>query len=125
MYISLFLLVQNETKLFLLINAGFWLLPSTMSESEWHTITIKVPFASPKHAMMAKQVIEVDAQLSPQSVKRTLTVEDDHLIAIFRTETIRLARLTLYGFLENVELIVRTLEQFGEDAESRSQALTN
>jgi len=75
--------------------------------------------------MMAKQVIEVDAQLSPQSVKRTLTVEDDHLIAIFRTETIRLARLTLYGFLENVELIVRTLEQFGEDAESRSQALTN
>ena len=43
--------------------------------------TVRVPFASPKHASIAKQVIEVDRELQPQVVKRTIEVEDDVLIA--------------------------------------------
>ena len=39
------------------------------------------------------------------------------LLRIFSTLTVRLARLTVNAFLENVDLVVRTLEQFGEDAE--------
>lgn len=35
----------------------------------------------------------------------------------FDTLTVRLARLTVNAFLENVDLVVRTLENFGEDAE--------
>lgn len=84
--------------------------------------------------MIAKQTIEVDAELQPHAVERILTVEDDILIAYvitigvstemlilfystFKTLTIRLARLTVNGFLENVDLVVRTLGDFGEDAE--------
>jgi len=78
---------------------------------------VRIPFASPKHAIIAKQAIEVDAELQPHAVERILTVEDDVLIATFKTLTIRLARLTVNGFLENVDLIVRTLGDFGEDAE--------
>lgn len=37
----------------------------------------------------------------------------------FSTLTIRLARLTMNGFLENVDLVVRTLEAFGEEASKR------
>ena len=35
----------------------------------------------------------------------------------FRTLTVRLARLTVNAFLENVDLVVRTVELFGQDAE--------
>lgn len=36
----------------------------------------------------------------------------------FDTLTVRLARLTVNAFLENVDLVVRTVESFGEDAEN-------
>lgn len=62
--------------------------------------------------------IQVDPELQPQAVLRTLAVEDDVLVANFKTLTIRLARLAVNSFLENVDLVVRTLEQFAEDAES-------
>jgi len=85
--------------------------------SDWHTISVEIPFTSAKHASIAKQVIEVDAELSPQAVKRELSVEDNKLNATFHTLTVRLARLTLNAFLENVDLVVRTINQFGAEAE--------
>ncbi|KAK7463535.1 hypothetical protein VKT23_006883 [Stygiomarasmius scandens] len=92
-----------------------------MSESnDWHTVTVQIPFASAKHALIAKQAIEVDAELQPQAVKRTITVEGEILKATFSTLTIRLARLTVNAFLENVDLVVRTIQQFGQDAEKTS-----
>lgn len=41
------------------------------------------------------------------------------LCRTFQTLTVRLARLTLNAFLENVDLVIRTIEQFGEEAEKR------
>ncbi|KAF8737611.1 hypothetical protein AX14_012605 [Amanita brunnescens Koide BX004] len=85
--------------------------------SDWHRVTIEIPFASPKHALITKQVIEVDPELQPHAVQRELAVEDEKLIATFSTLTVRLARLATNAFLENVDLIVRTLQEFGEEAE--------
>lgn len=45
------------------------------------TRTVKVPFASSKHALIAKQVIDVDRELQPQAVKRELSVDGNYLIA--------------------------------------------
>ncbi|KAK0204834.1 transcription factor Pcc1-domain-containing protein [Desarmillaria ectypa] len=91
----------------------------TSSAEHRHTISVQIPFISHKHAVIAKQTIEVDPELQPQAVKRILSVEGSILTANFETLTVRLARLTVNGFLENVDLVVRTLEQFGEDAEKR------
>jgi len=88
--------------------------------SDWHTISVEIPFASTKHASIVKKVIEVDAELSPHAVKRELSVEDNKLIATFHTLTVRLTRLTLNAFLENVDLVVRTIDQFGAEAEKRT-----
>jgi len=88
-----------------------------MSDTAWHTVTVCIPFASNKHATIAKQVIDVDVELQKEAVKRTLTVEGDELIATFQTLTIRLARLSVNGFLENVDLVVRTIGEFGEEAD--------
>ncbi|TFK74096.1 Pcc1-domain-containing protein [Pluteus cervinus] len=91
---------------------------------DWHKITLRIPFASPNHALIAKQVIEVDAELQPQAVKRELSVDGDVLVGTFTTLTVRLARLTVNAFLENVELVVRTLQGFGEDAANGKPVLT-
>lgn len=42
---------------------------------------MEIPFLSSKHALIVKQVIEVDAELQPNAVKRELSVQDDKLIA--------------------------------------------
>jgi len=69
------------------------------------------------------QVIDVDPELQREAVKRTLTVDGNDLIATFATLTVRLARLTTNGFLENVDLVARTIGEFGEDSE-RNPALS-
>lgn len=87
-----------------------------MSENLWHSVTVRIPFANNEHATIAKQVIEVDAELQRNAVKRTLAVEDNQLVATFDTLTVRLARLVVNGFLENVDLVVRTIGEFAEEA---------
>lgn len=89
-----------------------------MAEDEWHTVTIRVPFASKEHATIARDVIAVDRELQAHAVKRSMAIEGDELVTEFKTLTVRLARLTLNAFLENVELIIRTLDEFGADAAS-------
>ncbi|KZV73006.1 transcription factor Pcc1 [Peniophora sp. CONT] len=89
------------------------------SQSDWHTVSARIPFATPAHAVLAKQVIDVDRELQPHAVKRVLTVEDNTLIATFETLTVRLARLTLNAFLENVDLVSRTIMEFGDESEKR------
>ena len=42
---------------------------------------MEIPLPSNKHALIVKQVIEVDAELQPNAVKRELSVQDDRLIA--------------------------------------------
>lgn len=94
-----------------------------MSTDDWHTVTVRIPFAASKHASIAKQVIEVDSELQPHAVKRTLAVEGQDLVVTFETLTVRLARLTVNGFLENIDLVIRTIGEFGEHAEkSRANA---
>ncbi|KAI0766743.1 transcription factor Pcc1-domain-containing protein [Irpex lacteus] len=90
---------------------------SASEDPSWHTVTVRVPFASSRHASIAKQVIEVDKERQPQVVHRTIEVEDDVLVATFKTLTVRLARLTVNAYLENVDLVVRTIGEFGEEAD--------
>jgi len=90
------------------------------SHRDWHKISVRIPFANPKHASIAKQVIEVDRDLQSHAVRRELALDGDVLVATFYTLTVRLARLTLNSFLENVDLVVRTIGQFADDAEQRS-----
>jgi len=75
-----------------------------------------VPFLNEEHALIALKAIEVDKERQPDVVKRSLTVEGADLVATYETLTVRLARLVVNAYLENVDLVVRTLEAFGDDA---------
>lgn len=50
------------------------------------------------------------------SSEHMLLTPGDIFISTFQTLTIRLARLTVNSFLENIDLVVRTLCEFGDDA---------
>jgi len=65
------------------------------------------------------QVIDVDPELQREAVKRNLAVDGNDLVATFATSTVRLARLTTNGFLENVDLVARTIGEFAEDSERK------
>jgi Transcription factor Pcc1 len=43
--------------------------------------SVRIPFANPQHASIAKQVIEVDRELQPHAVKRELSLDGDVLVA--------------------------------------------
>lgn len=59
-----------------------------------------MPFLSERHAKIAKEVIEVDPELQPQAVDRSLTVEGNLLVAYaFRNR---------YGVLSLIGLIDRS-----------------
>ncbi|KAI0264477.1 transcription factor Pcc1-domain-containing protein [Gloeopeniophorella convolvens] len=88
-------------------------------EGEWHKISVRVPFATPHHASIAKQALDVDRELQPHAVHRQLALDGPVLVATFSTLTVRLARLTLNSFLENVDLVVRTISQYADEAEQR------
>jgi len=79
-------------------------------------MTIRVPFGTANHALIAKRAIEVDPERQPHVAKRMLTVEDNILVAKFFLLTVRLARLVANSYLESVELVARTLGAFGDDA---------
>ena len=65
-------------------------------ESEWHTVyellpiynppdaklnrTLRIPFASAKHAAIARDVIGVDRELQPHAVQREMTVDGEDLV---------------------------------------------
>ncbi|KZP00575.1 Pcc1-domain-containing protein [Calocera viscosa TUFC12733] len=89
---------------------------ATTSASGWHTVIIRVPFSSAEHADIAQRVIDVDKELQPKVVKRTLQVDGTELVATFTTLTVRLARLATNSFLENLDLVLRTLEAFAPEA---------
>jgi len=95
-----------------------------MSESsgDWHRLTVEIPLTSSRHADIVKKVIEVDPELQSHAVKRELIIKDNTLVATFTTQTIRLARLTINSFLENVDLVVRTLGEYGDEADALVQS---
>ncbi|KZT53241.1 transcription factor Pcc1, partial [Calocera cornea HHB12733] len=83
---------------------------------------IRIPFASAEHANIAQRVIDVDKELQPKVVRRILEVEGTELVATFTTLTVRLARLATNSFLENLDLVLRTLEAFAPEANATSES---
>ncbi|KAJ7085643.1 hypothetical protein B0H15DRAFT_362418 [Mycena belliarum] len=91
------------------------------SNPDWHTITIRVPFAPAKHALTGHP----GGQRAAGPGREALTFGRGHVLIAcdpgptasrgvlplrrtFDTLTVRLARLTVNTYLENVDLVVRS-----------------
>ena len=74
-------------------------------------MSVSIPFPTPRLADIAKQALEPDGEVKPLEVQRALTVQDSTLHAVFSCVSARMARVSLQSFLDNVDMIVRTMEE--------------
>ncbi|CEQ42945.1 SPOSA6832_04826, partial [Sporobolomyces salmonicolor] len=81
--------------------------------TNWHTVSITIPFPASAHALLVKQVIEVDKPLRPSELTRALEVHDTELVVTFRARTVAQARVALDHALSDIQLVVQTMHTFG------------
>ena len=49
-------------------------------ENEKYVADIRIAYSSPEHAMMIKDCLDVDSELQPERVSKTVTTEESHIV---------------------------------------------
>lgn len=75
------------------------------------TVAVVLPFPSAELADIAKQSLEPDSEVKPLEVQRTFRTDGKDLHVVFTCVSARMARVSLQAFLDNVEVIVRTMQE--------------
>ncbi|BFZ64556.1 hypothetical protein YB2330_005703 [Saitoella coloradoensis] len=81
-----------------------------------HVVTLQIPFPTPHLAHHAKRILDVDAEIKPDQVRRSTKVVEEELVATFECESSRMARVSVGAFLEAVGVVVEVMGEFvGEE----------
>ncbi|GAA5828120.1 hypothetical protein JCM11251_002598 [Rhodosporidiobolus azoricus] len=81
--------------------------------SDWHSLSLSIPFPTAENATLIKRVIEVDRVLKPSELTRSLQVEGTSLVVKLRARTVSQARVALDHLLSDIQLVVQTMHKFG------------
>ncbi|KAH9255417.1 hypothetical protein BASA81_006536 [Batrachochytrium salamandrivorans] len=76
------------------------------------TCLVEVPFATCRAAEITKQTLEVDAELTPDKVRRTLLVRGSVLVCSIESAEQRLLRASLASFFDMAMTATRFLCEF-------------
>ncbi|XP_006167567.1 EKC/KEOPS complex subunit LAGE3 [Tupaia chinensis] len=77
------------------------------------TSTLSVPFPTPLEAEIARGSLAPDAEPHRGAVGKELKVSGSVLAVCWRAEDSRLLRVSIVSFLEQLSLVVRTMQRFG------------
>ncbi|AFR97550.1 hypothetical protein J008_05498 [Cryptococcus neoformans] len=86
---------------------------------QWHTVTLKIPFHTSEHAVIARRALDVDREQNGSLVRREMNVEGDILVVNYATTSVRLLRLSTNSFLSSADLVLRTMSSFAPDPSDR------
>ena len=75
--------------------------------------TVTVQLACEEHALIAKQVLEVDPELQPSKAAREFDVHGAALTVTLRATELRVLRVVVASVYDMVGVVVRTLREFG------------
>ncbi|WYZ34484.1 hypothetical protein EsH8_I_000760 [Colletotrichum jinshuiense] len=87
------------------------------------SLTIDVPFPTPRLASVARKALAVDQELSPL-VRRTFSIDDDSsptadaasvLRVHYKATTNRMLRVAVNGLMESLNLVVEVMEELDVD----------
>ncbi|XP_016055317.1 PREDICTED: EKC/KEOPS complex subunit LAGE3-like [Miniopterus natalensis] len=78
-----------------------------------HTFSLRVPFPSPLEADIARGSLAPDAEPHRAAVRKELTVSGGVLAVRWRAEDCRLLRTSVINFLDQLSLVMRTMQRFG------------
>ncbi|KAI9252146.1 CTAG/Pcc1 family [Sporodiniella umbellata] len=77
-----------------------------------NTITLEIPFSTERLASIAARVLDVDKELKPDQVKRTISTEENVLLVRFECYTTKMLRVAVNSFIECLTMVTRTMEAF-------------
>ncbi|KAL2643443.1 hypothetical protein R1flu_011030 [Riccia fluitans] len=77
------------------------------------TCNLQIEYPTEEHARIIMTTLSVDAELQPDKVARSMTVEGQHLLISFRATEARYLRASLSAFMDMLVLATRTIEEFG------------
>ncbi|XP_011716106.1 EKC/KEOPS complex subunit LAGE3 [Macaca nemestrina] len=78
-----------------------------------HIFTLSVPFPTPLEAEIAHGSLAPDAEPHQRVVGKELTVSGRILAIRWKAEDCRLLRISVINFLDQLSLVVRTMQRFG------------
>lgn len=79
-----------------------------------HTIVLEIPFPSARLADIARQALSPDSEIKPGQVEKTLVVTGPALKVTINADSARMARVSLQAFIDNIEVIVRAMDELAE-----------
>ncbi|KAF6803202.1 transcription factor pcc1 [Colletotrichum sojae] len=93
-----------------------------------YSLTIDVPFPTPRLASVAHKALAVDKELSPL-VRRTFFIDDDASAADaaavlrvnYKATTNRMLRVAVNGLMESLNLVVEVMEELDADVLDQSR----
>ncbi|GAB9469211.1 hypothetical protein Gpo141_00006495 [Globisporangium polare] len=83
-----------------------------MSETHPFECDVCMTFPEAVDAQYALETLQVDAEIQPDKIHRTLSVEGANLIVHFQATEIRLLRAAVSSFYDMGLLVARTLLEF-------------
>lgn len=81
-----------------------------MSMTSCH-VSASFPFPEARLAEYAKRALEPDSEVKPLEVQRDFTVDGSTLHIALTCVSARMARVSLQALLDNLEVIVRTMDE--------------
>ncbi|XP_054574349.1 EKC/KEOPS complex subunit LAGE3 [Eptesicus fuscus] len=78
-----------------------------------HTFALSVPFPSPLEADIARGSLAPDVEPHREVVRKEFTVNGSVLAVHWRAEDSRLLRTSIMNFLDQLSLVMRTMQRFG------------
>ncbi|XP_057583295.1 EKC/KEOPS complex subunit LAGE3-like [Hippopotamus amphibius kiboko] len=81
--------------------------------SRAHVFALSVPFPSSLEAEIARESLAPDAEPHRGAVGKELTVSGSVLAVRWRAEDSRLLRISIVSFLDQLSLVMRTMQRFG------------
>ncbi|KAM5290355.1 EKC/KEOPS complex subunit LAGE3 isoform 1-T1 [Glossophaga mutica] len=82
-------------------------------ENRLHTFALSVPFPSPLEADIARGSLAPDAEPHQEAIRKELTVSGSVLAVCWRAEDAHLLRISIINFLDQLSLVMRTMQRFG------------
>lgn len=79
-----------------------------------HTIDISIPFPTEQLASQVVTVLSVDSELKKHLIYREMKANGIYLLAVFKSSDLKVLRVSVDSFLDNVILIIRTVNECGD-----------
>lgn len=80
-----------------------------------NSVTLNVPFESNELAKVAKNSIDADEVPNPESITRTIEVDDNKLRVTIDCEDLFKLRTSLNNYIEAVLQVKKTIDRFNFD----------